>query len=301
MKPVILTRNGCFGGVETIISAHQKAFDCPVIVCGGWRKPAPFEYVYATHNALEGFLQGFDRIIYHWLPSWAVEVVKRSKIPSVEYLHRMDTAENDKSVPEYVLTHSKYIFDWLGDAVYVPYPVDTKRYSQVEGSRDQIGGHSAYTSIKGIDVCIEAASKLKLPLRFYGSGDREGYLRGLGKSCRVDLDMRPFANPLDVLGEFKLFLTAARIEGGPLAIVEALASDVPAVASDIPAHLELNNIAKEMGYPEPITIFKTDDASDMARAIKEALRKEVHPREFALNFTSMERHLAAVKDVISRI
>jgi glycosyltransferase involved in cell wall biosynthesis len=304
VKPVILTKNACMGGVETIIAAHQRKYGWPVIVCGGIiDENCPFEYCYANHpNGLSKMLGEYDRIIYHWPPPWAVQSIYQSGLPSIEYVHRLDTADCDKGVPDLILTHSRYIADWLvGNhlpTALVPYPVDTEHYSTVEGSRDRIGGHGAYTLIKGVDISIRAASKLGISLRFYGSGKQREYFRRLAELYQVPCELLPSVkDPATVLGEFELFLSAARIEGGPLAIMEALASDIPAVASDIPAHLELNAIAKEMGYPEPITIFKTDDVSDMARAIARH-QKDVHPREFATAFTSMERHLAVIGEIL---
>jgi glycosyltransferase involved in cell wall biosynthesis len=305
MRPVILTKNACMGGVETIIAAHQKRYGWPVIVCGGIvTDDCPFGYVYEGYQArLLKMLEQYDRIIYHWPPGWAVQAIHQSGLPCIEYVHRLDTADCDKGVPDLILTHSRYIANWLAanhlPTAYIPYPVDTEHYSKVEGSRDKIGGHGAYTLIKGIDISIRAASKIGIPLRFYGSGNQQEYFKRLAEFHQVPCELLPSVkDPATVLGEFKLFLTAARTEGGPLALVEALASDIPAVASDILAHLELNQIATEMGYPEPLTIFKTDDVSDMARAIKEALSKDVHPREFARAFTDMERHLASIGEIV---
>ena len=308
LTPVILTKNACMGGVETIIEAHQKRYGWPVIVCGGIiTDDCPFEYVYERHQArLLKMLEQYDRIIYHWPPGWAVQAIHQSGLPCIEYVHRLDTADCDKGVPDLILTHSRYIANWLAanhlPTAYIPYPVDTEHYSKVEGSRDKIGGHGAYTLIKGIDISIRAASKIGIPLRFYGSGNQQEYFKRLAEFQQVPCELLlSIKDPATVLGEFKLFLTAARVEGGPLALVEALASDIPAVASDILAHLELNQIATEMGYPEPLTIFKTDDVSDMARAIKEALSKDVHPREFARAFTDMERHLAAIGEIVKGV
>lgn len=302
MRLAILTRNAIHGGVETILKYHQREFKCPIIVCGGLNNPlgtCPFEYEYITsYRALRERLKEFDVVMYHWIPDWALKAIK---IPSIEYVHRVDTAQIDKRTPSLVMAHSTHLCDRFKGRL-VPYPVDVEHYLSVEGSRDQIGAVTSYTDIKGIDIAIKAASYLKIPLKFYGSGNSLQLFKRLAELQEVQVEFNePISDPATVFGQYKLILSPARMEGGsPLAVMEALSAGCPVVGSDIPGHLECNQMARQMGYPEPIVIFKGEDAMDMSRKIKYALDNPYDPRPFMKEF-SMSKHLKAVREVVESL
>ncbi len=87
-----------------------------MVVAGGWdiAETCPFAYTRADdYDTLRKRLSGFDAVLYHWLPDWAVRAVRDSGVACVEFVHRTDTSECDKRVPHELLTHSHYLAEFL--------------------------------------------------------------------------------------------------------------------------------------------------------------------------------------------
>lgn len=311
----IVTRNATHGGVETMVAMHQRFFDATVFVAGGSNHPdtCPFRYTYIdaqdtsrAHVQLARALKRYDVVIYHWLPSWAQESVRRADKPSIEVVHRDDTADNDKNIPDLVVTHSQYLADFLQreyaiTAEVIPHAIDVTRYP-TEPSGACIGAMTSYYKNKGIDLLLTAWASIKdqFPqhqLRLYGAGsDREAF-EALARSLALDSgDLRgPLADPQSHYSEFCLFVQPSRAEGMPFAIMEALASNVPVIASNLPAMLEFNQHAEERGYPAPLLLFETEDSSDLADKIAYGLRNlgsQAHGRAYIQQFFGPEQHRA---------
>lgn len=311
----IVTRNAVHGGVETMVAMHQRSFDAEVFVAGGSNHPetCPFRYTYIdaknpkrARAHLARLLRPYDVVIYHWLPSWAQESVRRVDRPSIEVVHRDDTADNDKTIPDLVVTHSQYLADFLlqtysVEAEVIPHAVDISRYPS-DPSGICVGAITSYYKNKGIDLLLEAWANLEpqFPqhrLRLYGAGSD----RALFEAMAADLCLRavdvlgPVSDPASHYAEFCLFVQPSRAEGMPFAIVEALASNVPVVASNLPAMVEFNHHAEERGFPAPLTLFQAEDSAGLAEKIAHCLRtldRLVRGREYINRFYGPDRHRA---------
>jgi glycosyltransferase involved in cell wall biosynthesis len=171
-RTCIITRNAIHGGVETLIRMEQEALHADVIVAGGHNNAlgtCPFEYRYvSTYKELLTALLDYDVVLYHWLPDWAVQAIAVSGVFSMEFVHRVDTAESSKTVPDLVLSHSQYVLDYIRDTTgrddhmfVVPNGTDLSRYKPVsDRSKSRIiGAVTSYYERKGIDVLIRACRK----------------------------------------------------------------------------------------------------------------------------------------------
>lgn len=278
MKVAIVTRNAIHGGVESQILLQQRTLGAVVLVAGGEEHPetCPFEYRYvAAEEELLEALRGFDVILYHWPPPWAVRAIGRSRIPAVEYVHRTDTSECDKAVPTRVVTHSPFLAAYVS-ATYqrpcavVPLMVDVERFPEAP-TGDAVGGMTTYWETKRLDLFLRAWAQVEARLprhaaRFYGAGADLPKLRALADELglrRVEL-RGPVTDPAAHLAEFALCVLTSRIEGMPVAILEALASNVPVLCCDLEGMRDFNRLAKERGFDAPLMLFESGNAADLA-------------------------------------
>jgi glycosyltransferase involved in cell wall biosynthesis len=323
----IVTRNAIHGGVETMVAMHQRLFDATVFVAGGSDHPetCPFRYTYIdgtdpvhAHARLTRLLRPFDVVIYHWLPTWAQESVRRADRPCVEVVHREDTSDNDKTIPDLVVTHSQYLADFLlrtmaVRATVIPHGVEVVRYPFAP-SGTCVGAITSYYWNKGVDLLLSAWAQLEphFPrhrLRFYGAGGDlptfERMVNGLGVRA-VEL-LGPAPDPAPRYAEYCLFVQPSRAEGLPFAILEALATNVPVIASDLPAMVEFNHLAEQRGWRAPLTLFRVEDSVDLAEKMGRCLREidggesdVATSREYIDQFYGPERHRRLYSDAMEQ-
>ena len=123
---------------------------------------------------------------------------------------------------------------------------------------------------KGIEVVIRAVAALRhggrdVHLVLCGDGDQEGALRSLAVELGIDAAAHFVGNRTDVAailgGATDVLVSAARLEAFPLNLLEAGASGVPAVVSDIGPHRE-SVVDGETGL-----VVALDDTASFAAAI----------------------------------
>lgn len=318
-KIVIITKNAYHGGVESLIKLESERLSAQVIVAGGLNNPdstCPFPFTYvSTYEELRENLKQFDVVIYHWPIDWAVQAIKDSGLPSLEFVHREDTSECDKSVPTLVATHSIYIKEFMKkeygiDSVIIPNVVDTDRFKPSgKVKQNIIGATTSYFKTKGIDIFIEAwaiiAEKYKdYKVKFYGNGSELGKFREKANSLGLSIEFNnAVADPTTVYDELKVYVTAARIEGLPIAVLESLSSNVPVIASNIEGHAIINKMAKEHGLEEPIILFESENSRDLAEKIDRFLSNyEVkNVRSVIEEVFSPQRHIEGLREGINKI
>ena len=149
-------------------------------------------------------------------------------------------------------------------------PVDAKKFSRDEikrkNFRNSIGvaedeilfsGMGIYISRKGFDVLIKAfaevkkffGEKIKIKLALIGSGEeRENYLK-LADSLGIKIIMpNGFVKDVrDWLWASDIFVMPSREEGFSIALLEALASGLPVIVSDIEPFTEIISPEKNNG------------------------------------------------------
>jgi glycosyltransferase involved in cell wall biosynthesis len=128
---------------------------------------------------------------------------------------------------------------------------------------------------KGIDVLLRALADPVWPadamLEIVGDGPQRTRLATLAARLGVDRRVRFLGRSSDVgaeLARWSLFVLPARYEAGaPIALLEALAAGLPAVATDVAGVRGLGGPGS--GVPAPVAI---NDAPGLARAVARALR-----------------------------
>ena len=167
---------------------------------------------------------------------------------------------------------------------YVPNGVNIDEFSS-DRARPQTNGHIRLLSVgrlvetKGHRYIIEALSHLKgeypgIKLDVLGNGPLKQRLVNLARELAV-ADMVSFRAPVshqrmpELLSEYDFFVMPSLWEGLPVSLVEAMASKLPIVATNIPA---ITAVLDE----DSATFASVEDAHDLAAKLKWAFD---HPRE----------------------
>lgn len=307
--------------MESLIKLEAKKLDADIIVAGGLNDPygtCPFDYTYiATYRDLLQKLKEYEAILYHWPVKWALLAIRDSELPCVEFVHRTDTAECDKTIPNIILSHSQYVCDYIEEkykkeCYLVPNVVDTDYYIPTNRIKTKrIGGVTSYYDTKGIDILIKAWARVqrKFPeyeFVLYGAGDKKKEYEEMAKQyCSNIKFFAPVENSKIVYDDLQMVVTASRIEGLPIALLEALSCNIPILASDIEGHKIINRLCENKGIEPPIHCFKSEDVDDLEKHLINEINslehgKKVNVREAALNVFSPDQHVVGIKKAIQK-
>lgn len=316
-KWVILTRNAIHGGVESLIREESRLLEAPVIVCGGHdqRETCPFDYSRADNaRALEKAIAPFDVVLYHWLPDWALHVIRHAGKSAIEFVHRTDTSESDKSVPTALVTHSAFLARFVHDTYgkrcrVVDHPIALDRFQPQPKLGTCVGAITSYYDTKGIDVFLRAWALLKdefprVPVRFYGAGDDLHRFVRLARELGIEADFRgPTTEPWQAMQAFRCFVVPSRIEGLPVAILEALAMNVAVVASALPGMREFNDLSVQRGYEAFVDLARPEDPEDLARVIRAVLLRDTRrdSNRYIRDYHSPEKHCSDLVSVLREV
>lgn len=118
---------------------------------------------------------------------------------------------------------------------------------------------------KGLDILLRAVSKLKgveWRLALVGEGPEKANLVRLSADLNIEDKIRFFGfreDRISFLRGFDIFALPSRLEGVPRCLMEAMAINIPIIASDIPGCRDLIK-QKETGL-----LFKCNDVDDLYR------------------------------------
>ncbi len=314
---VILTRNAVLGGVESIIKHQSQIFGADVIVCGGLDCPynTPFDYMRADDKStLASKLKGYSKVIYHWLPKYALETLSESDVKTIEFVHREDANNINEFNADAYVTHSEFLADYVAEkthkkCIVVSHPIDTEIFYPAKQNLNYIGGLTTYSSIKGLDVFINAWAQIKdkfphIKARFYGKGEELDILKILSQKLNAEVEfLPPTTKPEIALRDFRCIVSPSRIEGLPVAILEALAMNIPVIASNLDGMVEFQKQAKLKGYPNVLRLTQKDNIEDLANAIVEILEQKsiINTREYIKKYYNPKTHCDVLKGVLEAI
>ncbi len=314
---VILTRNAVHGGVESLIKQEIKYLNADVVVCGGLNNKAttPFSYTRADDKVtLLHKLANYSEILYHWIPNYALEAVEESKLTSIEFVHRDDVNNCDKVIADGYVTHSKFLAEYVEKqthkkCVVVPHAIDTTIFVPSQELGNYIGGVTTYWTGKGIDLFIRAWAQIKnnfpdIKARFYGQGNDLEIFKSLSKELNAEVEFLPATTEVyKVLKDYKCIVSPSRIEGMPVSILEALAMNIPVVASDLSGMVEFKKEAEIKGYKDIMYLVHQEDVEDLAKTITEVLKNksERNTREYIEKYFSPETHCKIIRETFDKL
>jgi len=183
------------------------------------------------------------------------------------------------------------IFKWLGGKRFnaIQNGVDIDRVDRTIGKNGFRSNHNSFTTVT-IGRLIELKNPAVVLNAFHQSKDQESQLIYIGQghlqsslaaaSSKLGLDewvkmtgLIPREAVYEYLANADLFVSASRIEGLPLAVLEAMACRCPVVLSNIPAHQE---IAAGVDF---IPLIQADDVTGFAREIRKFCQMPAAERE----------------------
>ena len=182
--------------------------------------------------------------------------------------------------------HEMLVADGYGaKAVLTPTYVDMNRFRPVERgtSRRSLVTVCRLTPQKNLASLIRACAMTGHALTIYGKGDLEGELKALAKECGADVTfggMVANEDLVDRLSEHDAFILPSFHEGLPKVLIEAMASGMLCIGSNIPGITDLvedgvNGYLIDGFEPEDIaaTLGRVDNGT--AAAIAAAARATV--------------------------
>lgn len=305
--------------MESLIKLEAERMKADVIVAGGLNDPyhtCPFPYRYvSTYEDLVALLRNYEKVLYHWPTHWAVLAIGDSGLPSVEFVHRIDTSDCDKQVPDVIVSHSQYVCDYIQQKYdricqLVPNVVDTDLYTPSKQEKPkEIGAVTSYYETKGIDILIHAWKLVQndfpdYSFVLYGAGARREDYEKMARDEAVRIQ---FYGPVEcsktVYDRIRLVVTASRVEGLPIALLEALSCNLPVLASDIEGHRIINTLCQEQNIPAPLHLFKSEDVQALANGICSEISaiesgETVNTRQVALNVFSPGQHIKGLEQAL---
>lgn len=325
LKIAVFTRHAINGGVESIIAEEAKYMNIDVYITNGLidnLNPFLFNVVKDIDEILQ-IIHHYDIIIYHWLPEFAVQAIKLSHKPAIEYLHRRDTDNNDKNVPIHILTHSPFLVNhcfikfnkYQKSCQLIEHPINLSKFHPENSDKKYIGCFCTYNQIKGIDILLKALYNVgfRIPsnildqyqIVFYGK-DTNGYkecLQKMAKDLNLKCIFNDSVNTWEYIKNYKLMIIPSRVEGLPVVLLEALACNIPVIISDLEGVVEFGNIAKTRGYENLFQTFKSEDVQDLTQKIYEWMKvpyENKNGSEYIEKYYSTTYHCNKLSNILEK-
>lgn len=171
-----------------------------------------------------------------------------------------------------------------------PFGIDTKRFKPKGSQKNEdiiIGNLKILSKLYGFDDLINAIKLLKdrlekeglndlskkIKLYIYGGGPERENLEELSKNLGLEDTVRfcgeiPNTEVPEAISDFSIFCATSHQESFGVSLIEAMAMEVPVVATDVPGFKEITE--------ENVTgiIVKTKDVSDIANGLEKLVKDE---------------------------
>ena len=146
-----------------------------------------------------------------------------------------------------------------GKLVVIPNGVDIPPEPLPRG--ELVGAVSLFEPVKGLDVLIDAvpivlARRPATRFALFGTGTLEAELRA--RAAGLPIEFPGFVPAVEALPQLSVFVLPSRMENSPLALLEALAAGIPAVATRVGGVPEIGGAA---------TLVPPEDPAALAAAI----------------------------------
>ena len=129
---------------------------------------------------------------------------------------------------------------------------------------------------KNYSYLVEAFKKMpkNIYLDVYGAGDQENELRSEIEKHHLNINLCGVRKDIQyVLPQYDAFIMSSKFEGQPISLLEAMASGMPAVLSDIPVLREVTN--------NKAIFFDLDNTDDLVKKLTSIANHEVDLDEYA--------------------
>ncbi len=231
--------------------------------------PLRVPVVYVMHSATNDFERPLFRRVEHILSARARMVISVSQQGVTDYTQAIGPHPSITVVPNGVDLGRFAFTDEVARGGHAPQVVQIGRYAPVKNQ---------LLTVRAFSEVLKREKDARLTL--YGVIEDPSYqdvvialARELGIAERVVV-AGPRADIATVLAEANVFVMPSRSEAHSVAFLEALASGVPIVASQIPA------FAFATGFPG-VQLVDTDNVPCYAEAVVAALRQARAPRPLA--------------------
>jgi len=173
----------------------------------------------------------------------------------------------------------------LNNTVALPNPLAWWPEHPVAATSRTVGCISRFSEEKGVQELLEAWSLIvdEVPtweLLLVGSGPDEAHIRERAAALRGVRMMAPVTDVSSVFSELGVFVLPSRTEGLPLALMEAMASGLPSVATDCSSGVRL--LAGDERSPA-VELVPRGDVPELASAIRFLIEDETRREHLARN------------------
>jgi glycosyltransferase involved in cell wall biosynthesis len=276
-----------------VVHAHDRRSGLWTRVVPGVRRPVR---VYTAHGLPDAFLPPYagrprrtvrDTVAYRWLDAGLAHRAHAVVVPSRA---AADLLASEVGYPAERMT-------------VIANGVDPRGVLPARnGGSPLVGTLAVLEPVKGLDVFLRAAARVARPhpgVRFalFGAGTQERALRrlaaDLGLADRVC--MPGHVSAPDALARLAVFVCSSHFESSGIALLEAMAAGVPAVATAVGGILE-------NAPPGTVALVSDGDVGGMAAAIARLVdRPEVARRQAAAAREHVERRRTATATVEATI
>ena len=202
------------------------------------------------------------------IAKWLEKLTTRKRHHLIAICHEVfkDYKKNFGVKGEYTI-----LYNYVDEAYYA----DTYKKMSFNGSFRMVAVGNLKKQ-KNYSYLVEAFKKMpkNIYLDVYGAGDQENELRLEIEKYHLNINLCGVRKDIQyVLPQYDAFIMSSKFEGQPISLLEAMASGMPAVLSDIPVLREVTN--------NKAIFFDLDNTDDLVKKLTSIANHEVDLDEYA--------------------